>query len=405
MKLSKLIKNSNFTIVFNHHEEQTRTFQEVIDAFDSAKYIYVSSFGVTISVYNPKNKLFEELVKQSRLKPVKVITSIREGKEGKKSRDEINWKKTLDKKRMKEIDDKFLAYFCLRNHSKVILTDKIAYIGSENYTEFDGKNKNHEVGIVSRDSELIQFLKERLDYIITYSYREFEIDKYYQMRKFINFLNDIQESIIENSFELSNLLFDYYPSDNNELFDEEYATYDFKSKDLERFAKNVKGLINKLYSLLQQHLKKDELIPPFDLENPRSKSQIINESNILTHITDLKNCFENVKEIIKLAKKLKELDQYESDFREEETDIDFWREVIDPVRIFEHDGQEFTDVKSDTDILNEAIEIQANDYVNKMKEYDKMRKDYSLEIYKIKHDYEALEKALSNLITNLSAGS
>ncbi|MFU2014805.1 hypothetical protein ACM6Q7_06965 [Peribacillus butanolivorans] len=404
MKLSKLIINSNFTIVFNHHEEQTRTFQEVIDAFDSAKYIYVSSFGVTISDYNPKNKLFEELVKQSRLKPVKVITSIREGKDGKK-RDEINWKKTLDKKRMKKIDDKFLAYFCLKNHSKVILTDNIAYIGSENYTEFDGKGENHEVGIVSRDSELIQFLKERLDYIITYSYREFEIDKYYQMRKFINFLNDIQESIIENSFELSNLLFDYYPSDNNELFDEEYATYDFKSKDLERFAKNVKGLINKLYSLLQQHLKKDELIPPFDLENPRSKSQIINESNILTHITDLKNCFENVKEIIKLAKKLKELDQYESDFSEGEIDVDFWREVIDPFIIYEHDGQELKVPKSDRDIRNEAIEIQANDYVNKRKEYDKMRKDYSLEIYKIKHDYEALEKALSNLITNLSAGS
>lgn len=403
MNLSKLVKNSDFTIVFNHPNESSRTFQEVVDAFNSANYIYVSSWGVTISNFY-KNKLFEKLKEQSKTKPVKVITSIRK-KNGKGKGDEEYWKEILEKKKKNVIGEKFLAYFCLTNHSKVILTDQIAYIGSENYTEYDGEGGNHEVGIITRDLEVIQFLKERLDHIITLSYREFEISEYFQMQKFIGILNETQELIVQNSYELSDMLFDYYPSKNNGLIDEEYATYDFEPKGLERLTKSAKGIINHLDGLLQQHLKKDELIPPFDKDNPRSKSQIINSTNILTRIFNLRNSLDDVKLIIKSAKKLKEFDIYEKAFLEEETDLEYWREIIDPVGTVEHNGEVITYDKNDTEVLNEANQIVVNNYENKLKEYHKELEIFSMQVYKIEDNYVALEKALRDLINKLSTSS
>lgn len=52
------------------------------------------------------------------------------------------------------------AYFDFSNHSKIIMTNNIAYVGSSNYSD-ESKN-NYESGVICRDSEFIRYLKHEV---------------------------------------------------------------------------------------------------------------------------------------------------------------------------------------------------------------------------------------------------
>ena len=52
------------------------------------------------------------------------------------------------------------VFFDFSNHGKIIMTDSIAYIGSENYSEESANNT--EFGFISREKDFIEFIKEEL---------------------------------------------------------------------------------------------------------------------------------------------------------------------------------------------------------------------------------------------------
>lgn len=67
------------------------------------------------------------------------------------------------------------VYFDFSNHGKIIMTDSVVYIGSENYSE--ESKSNSEFGVLSRDKDLISYLiSEIIPELEKHSVRYYEYD-------------------------------------------------------------------------------------------------------------------------------------------------------------------------------------------------------------------------------------
>lgn len=133
-------------------------FQSVIESFENAVYINV----VTYSLSARDDFLIELLHKATNDGiPVKIITNI-PGRfnEYFSERNKENSKKIINAYLNKLNPNKFhqllSTWFNFSNHSKIVMTDQIAYVGSANYSNLSGEN--YESGIISRDNGFINHL-------------------------------------------------------------------------------------------------------------------------------------------------------------------------------------------------------------------------------------------------------
>ncbi|MBI6087487.1 hypothetical protein H8J89_05360 [Clostridium perfringens] len=150
-------------------------YQEVIDDFKNAKKVFVLTYNVSKS----KNSLLSAFKECGEDTKVTIISNIPSrwneyfnSYYAEKARENISIYK--NKLNPKDIADKADVYFCFVNHSKIVMTDNIVYIGSSNFS--DESSNNIENGFISRDKEFIDFLEEELfPWVIEYS-SEYEMD-------------------------------------------------------------------------------------------------------------------------------------------------------------------------------------------------------------------------------------
>lgn len=136
-------------------------YQQVLDSFSSAKEIYVTTYNAI----GKNGHLISALKNVNHNCKIRLFTNI-----------PGRWEKYYDnnarRKAQKNINqykdvlnpDTFNAdvsvFFSFSNHSKIVMTDSIAYIGSENYSE--SSSNNFEAGFVSDDLNLIDFIKNHV---------------------------------------------------------------------------------------------------------------------------------------------------------------------------------------------------------------------------------------------------
>lgn len=137
------------------------TYQEVIEDFQNTKFIGIITFN--ISKYS--NGILIEALKKACNDGVHatVITNIPKRFKQYYGDNYANAAKQVIGSYIRLLDAeafgmRLSAYFDFENHSKIIVTDNVAYIGSENYSD-EGKD-NYECGVICRDPGLIRHLKD-----------------------------------------------------------------------------------------------------------------------------------------------------------------------------------------------------------------------------------------------------
>ncbi|MCM3131215.1 phospholipase D-like domain-containing protein [Paenibacillus polysaccharolyticus] len=140
-------------------------YQEVLNDFDSADYIFVTTYNISQN----RKALLSSLKGAAAHAEVRIVTNIPNRYETyygdnvrKKASESINnYTKKLNSN---DNEESIGAFFNFQNHSKVILTNNIAYIGSANFSE--ESNNNRETGFIIRDRSLIQVVIDNLVPII-----------------------------------------------------------------------------------------------------------------------------------------------------------------------------------------------------------------------------------------------
>ncbi|MGH2037723.1 phospholipase D-like domain-containing protein [Enterococcus faecalis] len=133
-------------------------FQTVIESFENAKYINVVTYSLSA-----REDFLIELLHKATIDgiPVKIITNI-PGRfneyfsERNKEKSKKNINAYLDKLNPNKFHQLLSTWFNFSNHSKIVMTDQIAYVGSANYSNLSGEN--YESGIISRDNGFINHL-------------------------------------------------------------------------------------------------------------------------------------------------------------------------------------------------------------------------------------------------------
>lgn len=167
------INNTNIELIISSTDRTDKEygFRKVLDDFENAEWIYVVTFN--ISTAKDSKYLLSKLRKNEKAKEIILVSNI-----PREFNDNSNYDKEfysffeLEKEAKKpwlinlynnELDPKnfnsnFKSYFCLNNHSKFIMTNNIAYIGSANYS--DKSINSIEAGIIIRDKNEIEKIKK-----------------------------------------------------------------------------------------------------------------------------------------------------------------------------------------------------------------------------------------------------
>ena len=134
-------------------------YQTILDDFENANEIHI----VTYNISRQDRSLLESLKQLDDSVDVKIITNIPSRfenyfSEGNRNNARGNIQYYLSNLRPDQYQLNFLAFFNFSNHSKIIMTENIAYIGSANYSSESARNI--ECGFITRDSCIINQIKE-----------------------------------------------------------------------------------------------------------------------------------------------------------------------------------------------------------------------------------------------------
>jgi hypothetical protein len=142
------IKDAKF--VFSKDEVP---YQEIIDHFKNAEFINILTYNISAN----NNLLLNQIKDLEANVNVKIISNIPgrfenyyHSTEGQRYRKAAKKKIEvyMNKLNPEEFQQKMSTFFCFSNHSKIIMTNNIIYIGSANSEE---SSNNFEAGIISRD--------------------------------------------------------------------------------------------------------------------------------------------------------------------------------------------------------------------------------------------------------------
>lgn len=164
-------------------------YQDVLDNFRYAKQIRIATFNISLS--EKDDPLFEELEKLNENVDIRFVSNIPARMSfytsspkgiGFKERASANINTYLKKLNPTDFDAVIHPYFNFNNHSKIIGTENIVYIGSENYSV--ESSQNYESGVLVSDKEFIAQLYELFfEKLIDESVPYFN-DNYDQLRLF-----------------------------------------------------------------------------------------------------------------------------------------------------------------------------------------------------------------------------
>lgn len=160
------IPNVKGEIILSYQENG---YQVVVDKFDQADYIKIVTYN--INTYEASSELIKELRKVDSCTPITLILNIPARREdyinkytGKIDIAAVNNASTKIKYTLKVLErEKFgdlNVYFNFDNHAKLIMTDTIAYIGSQNFS--DASQGKFELGFLVNDQLSIQEINNRI---------------------------------------------------------------------------------------------------------------------------------------------------------------------------------------------------------------------------------------------------
>ncbi len=137
-------------------------YQEVVDSFNESESVTV----VTYNISEKQNQLIDAL--KGLDCQVRLITQIPSRYEDyrydwARNRANRTIRKYLSKLDPEDFGPMAQVMFCFSNHAKVVMTDRIGYIGSENYSE--ESIRNWEFGIVIRDPAVLEKVAEAVNHI------------------------------------------------------------------------------------------------------------------------------------------------------------------------------------------------------------------------------------------------
>lgn len=276
-------------------------YQEVLEDFTNANYILI----VTFNISEKKFTLINYLHNVTPNTVIDIFTNIPQRYSNyfsdgarynakKKIRVYIN---RLDPEKFGSIVN---SHFCFNNHSKIIMTENIAYIGSANFS--DESMNNFESGILTRDKSTIMFIKEEI----------------------VPFLEEDSVSYYSNHFSqykvMLSLLYSKLINMQEKFHEATHNFADFAGKEFEYFSINEYsfglGLLEELdnclndfklfYKDLQSELETDEEWPD-DIKN------IVSEMD-LTYIINLYGYDTNIYQL--------------ADFDEEEYQQNFFNDYL-----------------------------------------------------------------------------
>lgn len=159
-------------------------YSEVLNDFKNSNEIYILTFNISAK----KDDLIKRLEELDSEVKIHIITNIPQRypryfglNARKRARDNINI--YMSKLSPSQFEAQLIPFFNFNNHAKIIATDRIAYIGSANFS--DESANNFETGLVIKDRSFIVFLKNHVfPELINHSEPYFE-DEFMEFKIFI----------------------------------------------------------------------------------------------------------------------------------------------------------------------------------------------------------------------------
>lgn len=195
------LKNAKF--IFRKGEP---CYKEVLEDFLNAEYINVLTFN--ISEKNMRNELLDKLKEAGKREiPIRFVTNIPNRWENywrdfyrERARNTINV--YLGKLNPDNFGEDSEIFFEFDNHAKIVMTNNIIYWGSSNYS--DESKDNYECGTLSKDTDFIKFVHEKVFPSIistAVSYYEDKIIHYITtIKNGIAYLENVSMEIYDASF-------------------------------------------------------------------------------------------------------------------------------------------------------------------------------------------------------------
>lgn len=156
MKKQFVIENGKF--IFSKDEN---SFNEVLDSFKYANEIIITTYNISKN----DDSLIQSLKNLNQNQHVKLFTNIPKRYNSYFNYYHKNQAKTLIDNYIKKLnptsfDCNIEVFFSFSNHSKIIATDSVAYIGSANFSS--ESKKNFEVGVLFKDGNFMNYLNNEV---------------------------------------------------------------------------------------------------------------------------------------------------------------------------------------------------------------------------------------------------
>jgi len=136
-------------------------YQDVLDDFDNSDYVCVLTYNISAHrsellgyIDNLKETTEVDIISNIPSRYEEYTSAFAKGR----ARKTVNI--YLNKLNPEKYNSVFSSYFCFENHAKIVMTNNIVFIGSSNFS--DESSKSFECGIISRDNDLIEFIKNKI---------------------------------------------------------------------------------------------------------------------------------------------------------------------------------------------------------------------------------------------------
>lgn len=287
-------------------DKKDYSFKNVLDDFNNTSVVRIASFNIS-------EKPFDYLLKQLYNLPKGIKLKIVVGLPGSYDLNRATEKATsylnvLDKKFFKSDVDVSIN---VKNHVKIISTENICYIGSQNFSY--GSTNNHEAGIILRDKKIISEVFKEFDKIFD-SGVKYELPNSDLLIDYIKLINDIKSDLYYFDEELEKDIIYFNSEDLLDMNMKSIANLEKLKKDTKSFLsvidsyklpnwnkndeKEFENLVNTISIKELIELSDDEYIDPdedFGIQNASdSELQILRDkeiesSRISDYINDLKS--------------------------------------------------------------------------------------------------------------------
>lgn len=184
-------------LIFSYPSDKggSYSFEDVIDDFKEASVVRICSFNISEKTYDHLLKKLYNLSKDVKLKIVVGLPGSFNLEQATKNA--TSYLKVLNKKFFKSQIDISIN---LKNHAKIVSTENICYLGSQNYSY--GSYNNYEAGIILTDKKAIHEVFKEFDKIFD-SGVKYSLPKAFELANYMQLMYDLQSSLfyLDDEFE------------------------------------------------------------------------------------------------------------------------------------------------------------------------------------------------------------